>query len=486
MKKRVTVLIALVAVLVVAAVALAACDIYKQNSIGMGDSDAAVVSNGGYYVEQGDYAYFINGYVGSVTSNEWGAAYKQAIMRAKINEDGTYDVDNAQIVVPLSIYNTYAAGGFAVYGDWIYYATPNTEEDKTGTASTTYTDFMRTRTDGAVTQKIGTVTSRSYNYLFTPTRILYYDGSSSSSITVRYFDFTGMSTDKSVDNGKGAKGGVLIENATSVVWGYDAGWTPGAGASVSDYVFYTRSLTGDDSYKHYNELCAVRYDGTDARVLATAAEDAGVDAQFTYSLSDITIDSDQRATLYYTKSVYNYESSSETSTGLYINTFDITNGFSADNEKKLVATAPTSFYPLGYEEGMLATKGDAVYRVSATDAAASGDVYTEANRVIARSEVTVEAVVGNYVYYSASNVLYRIDTTGNRNEEVIVAEGVRTDWLEREFVGGKVFFFNTADYEYLNYVSLPADDEDAAEPVLLGKMTQADLDAKAEAEKEEE
>ena len=184
--------------------------------------------------------------------------------------------------------------------------------------------------------------------------------------------------------------------------------------------------------------------------------------------------------------MYRYGSSSEASTGVYINTFDITNGFSADNEKKLVATAPTSFYPLGYEEGMLATKGDAVYRVSATDAAASGDVYTEANRVIARSEVTVEAVVGNYVYYSASNVLYRIDTTGNRNEEVIVAEGVRTDWLEREFVGGKVFFFNTADYEYLNYVSLPADDEDAAEPVLLGKMTQADLDAKAEAEKEEE
>ena len=215
MKKRVTVLIALVAVLVVAAVALAACDIYKQNSIGMGDSDAAVVSNGGYYVEQGDYAYFINGYVGSVTSNEWGAAYKQAIMRAKINEDGTYDVDNAQIVVPLSIYNTYAAGGFAVYGDWIYYATPNTEEDKTGTASTTYTDFMRTRTDGAVTQKIGTVTSRSYNYLFTPTRILYYDGSSSSSITVRYFDFTGMSTDKSVDNGmstRRASSGAMMRN----------------------------------------------------------------------------------------------------------------------------------------------------------------------------------------------------------------------------------------------------------------------------------
>ena len=168
-RKKVIAIVALALVLALAAGVLAACNSYEWNSIGMGDSSASVVSNGGYYVEQGKYVYFINGYVGSVTSNEWGAAYKQSIMRAELNEDGTVNNDTAQVVVPLSIYNTYASGGFAVYGDWIYYATPNTSADTSGTASTTHTDFMRTRTDGAVTQRIGTVNSRSSQYLFTPT-----------------------------------------------------------------------------------------------------------------------------------------------------------------------------------------------------------------------------------------------------------------------------------------------------------------------------
>ena len=116
--KKVIAIVALALVLALAAGVLAACNSYEWNNIGMGDSSASVVSNGGYYVEQGKYVYFINGYVGSVTSNEWGAAYKQSIMRAELNEDGTVNNDTAQVVVPLSIYNTYASGGFAVYGDW--------------------------------------------------------------------------------------------------------------------------------------------------------------------------------------------------------------------------------------------------------------------------------------------------------------------------------------------------------------------------------
>ena len=177
-RNKVIALIALVIVLAVAAAVLAACNVYEWDGIGMGDSAADVMSNGGYYVEQGNYVYFINGYVGSVDSNEWGSAFKQSIMRAEKNEDGTINNDTAKVVVPLSIYNSYADGGFAVYGDWIYYATPNTSKDSSGTASTTHTDFMRTRTDGAVTQRIGTVASRSSQYLFTPTRILYTTDSS--------------------------------------------------------------------------------------------------------------------------------------------------------------------------------------------------------------------------------------------------------------------------------------------------------------------
>ena len=52
--------------------------------------------------------------------------------------------------------------------------------------------------------------------------------------------------------------------------GYDAEWDPAAGAVVSDYIFYTETPTGDDSYRHYNNLCAVKYDGTDRRRVVVA------------------------------------------------------------------------------------------------------------------------------------------------------------------------------------------------------------------------
>ena len=201
---------------------------------------------------------------------------------------------------------------------------------------------MRTRTDGAVTQRIGTVNSRSSQYLFTPTRILY----TTDSATVYYFDFSGMSTSDSVDDGKGATQGTLIENATGIQWGYDADRAADAGAQVSDYIFYTETPTGDDSYRHYNNLCAVRYDGTDRRVLATYYE------------------SDSTVTLYYTKSIY--ENGSSTSTGLYANTFDLAEGFSVENEVKLAESAPSAFFPLGMDDGILATVNDKVYLVSDT------------------------------------------------------------------------------------------------------------------------
>ena len=344
-RKKVIVIVALIATLAIAAALLAACnDVYVWDGIGMGESQAKVVSNGGYYVEQGKYVYFINGYLGDVEVNNWGSAYKQSIMRAEKNSDGTINNDTAQVVVPLVISNQYTGGGFAVFGDWIYYASPNTESDTSGNPNTTYTDFMRTRTDGAVTQRIGNVNSRSCQYLFTPTRVLYTDPGSTS--TLRYFDFTGMPSGESVDDGSGVKMGVLIENASGILWGYDAEWDPSAGTVVTDYIFYTQTVTGDDNYRHYNKLCAVKYDGSDRKTLATYDPSVGAadyDKVFTYSLKDVCFVSDTEATLYYTKSIY--ENGSSKSQGLYMNTFSLSSDYSVQNEKRLTPTLSSAPAP---------------------------------------------------------------------------------------------------------------------------------------------
>ena len=494
-KKKICAVAVAVVVLIAAIFVLTACNKYKWDSIGAGDSAGTVVSNGGYYVEQGGYAYFINGYVGDNDANDWGTPYKQSIMRAELNADGTFNNATAKVVVPKSIYNQSTSGGFAIYGDWIYYATPNNDEDTTGTASTTHTDFMRTKTDGSVTQLIGTINSRSSNYLFTPTRVLF---STDSNATVYYFDFSGMKENKSLSNRKGVTEGVLIENATSVVWGYDLSREAGAGAQVSDYIFYTEKLTDDsNSYEFYNKLCCVRYDGSDRRVLldntSFLAEGDNYlntpEKVFNFTLSKLFYESDNEVTLYYTKSVE--INGSATSVGLYLNTFTLDGGLGAAGEKKLTENSSTTFFPMGKDEGILLQSNSKYYLVTGTGA---DDIKLSDGRVVIGVSSTVQAVIDGYVYYTDANALYRINldaaaTGGSPNAERIIAAGVKTDWLALEFVdkgdNAFLFYFDTEEYTYTSYVVLTAFDGEELTPVMIGDMTQADKDAKAEEDAEE-
>ena len=494
-KKKICAVAVAVVVLIAAILVLTACNKYKWDSIGVGDSAGTVVSNGGYYVEQGGYAYFINGYVGDNDANDWGTPYKQSIMRAELNADGTVNNATAKVVVPKSIYNQSTSGGFAIYGDWIYYATPNNDEDTTGTASTTHTDFMRTKTDGSVTQLIGTINSRSSNYLFTPTRVLF---STDSNATVYYFDFSGMKENKSLSNRKGVTEGVLIENATSVVWGYDLSREAGAGAQVSDYIFYTEKLTDDsNSYEFYNKLCCVRYDGSDRRVLldntSFLAEGDNYlntpEKVFNFTLSKLFYESDNEVTLYYTKSVE--INGSATSVGLYLNTFTLDGGLGAAGEKKLTENSSTTFFPMGKDEGILLQSNSKYYLVTGTGA---DDIKLSDGRVVIGVSSTVQAVIDGYVYYTDANALYRINldaaaTGGSPNAERIIAAGVKTDWLALEFVdkgdNAFLFYFDTEEYTYTSYVVLTAFDGEELTPVMIGDMTQADKDAKAEEDAEE-
>lgn len=145
MKKKLFSAFAAILVLVISIATLVACNPYKNTAIGGGDATAPVESNGGYIVKQGNYVYFVNGYVGADADATWGAATKQGIVRAEVKEDGTIDNSTSKLLVPKSVYNSSVNGGIAIFGEWIYYATPNVDKDKSGTASTTDTDFMRTK-----------------------------------------------------------------------------------------------------------------------------------------------------------------------------------------------------------------------------------------------------------------------------------------------------------------------------------------------------
>lgn len=444
MKKKLFSVFAAVLVLVLCVAALVACNPYKADSIGSGDSSAAVESNGGYVVKQGKFVYFINGYVGESADNTWGAATKQGIVRAEI-KDGKVDPKSAKLVVPKSVYNSSNVGGIAIHGEWIYYTSVNTDKDKSGTASTVNTDFMRTKTDGSVTQLIGTIGTRSAKYLFTKSRVLYYTNN-----TIGFIDFSKMN-DKATDKGNGAVKGTLAENVENVVWDY-----------ATDSIFYVQTAPSEDSYKNYNNLCTIKADGSGQKVLATQktfvaeGKDPVQDQLnvFKYSLVNMYVEENGDCTLYYTKS--HTLNSSSVSDGLFMAKASDVKAF----EKNLNTIASTTLVPLGYEEGALAYNSDSVYCWY------NGVEKENPVQVTSKSQTIwkVDKAKG-VVYYTASSSAKSISKISYReakdNATVIMEEGIKTDWLVLDFVGNDFYFFASDDDNYLHTVNLETFDKDA-------------------------
>lgn len=444
MKKKLFSVFAAVLVLVICIAALVACNPYKADSIGSGDSSAAVESNGGYVVKQGRFIYFINGYVGESADNAWGAATKQGIVRAEI-KDGKVDPTSAKLVVPKSVYNSSNVGGIAIHGEWIYYTSVNTDKDKTGTASTVNTDFMRTKTDGSVTQLIGTIGTRSAKYLFTTSRVLYYTDN-----TIGYIDFSGMN-DKATDKGKGAVKGTLAENVENVVWSYD-----------TDAIYYVQTAPSEDSYKNYNNLCTIKADGSGQKVLATQntfvaeGKDPVQDQLnvFKYNVLNLYVESDGDCTLYYTKS--HTFSSNSVPDGLFMAKASNVKG----TEKNLNTIASTTLVPLGYAEGALAYNAHSVY-------CWYNGVEKENPVQVTSTSQTIWKVdkAQGVVYYTASSSAKSISKISYReakdNAAVIMEEGIKTDWLVLDFVGNDFYFFASDDDNYLHTVNLETFDKDA-------------------------
>lgn len=455
MKKKLFSAFAAILVLAICIATLVACNPYKNTAIGGGDPTATVQSNGGYAVRQGRYVYFINGFAGADADATWGVATKQGIVRAEVNEDGTIDNTTSKLLVPKSIYNSSANGGIAIFGEWVYYATPNIDKDKTGTASTTDTDFMRTKIDGSVTQLIGTIGTRSAEYIFTGSRVLYY-----TSNTVSYIDFSGMSNDKNVDNGKGAVKGTMLENVSSLVWSYD-----------SNEMFYVQSAPSKDSYKNYNNLCAINLDGSNQRTLATLdtfVEEGKTPENdqlnvFKYTLSKMYVEADGSSTIYYTKT--HTLNDSTVKDGLFMAKASDVKG----TEKNLNKIASTTLVPLGYEEGALAYNANSKYCWYDGTEKENPVLVSDSSQTIWK--VDQQAGVVYFTASSSASAIYKISYKGaTDNISTVIEEGIKTDWLALDFIGNDLFFFASNDNNYLHTVNVVTFDKDAedAESTYIG------------------
>ena len=112
-----------------------------------------VVENGGFVVQKGDYAYFINGAENYDADNTYGNVVKGSLMRIATADLWAGDYDKAELVVPMLFSAQNFDAGIYIYGDYVYYGTAPVDEDLYGNTLTSSLDFKRAKLDGSDTMK---------------------------------------------------------------------------------------------------------------------------------------------------------------------------------------------------------------------------------------------------------------------------------------------------------------------------------------------
>ena len=236
-------------VLAFGAISLAACG---TNFTPLKDAPAAaaeVKSNGGFVVEKGDYVYFVNGVETYTSDNTYGAPVKGALMRVK-KSNVQQKKNEAETVVPsLMVASDYTAGIF-IYGDRVYYATPNSDRNMQGVVENSYLNFNSAKLDGSDVKTYFNVSSNSTVYRYVEVDgtvyLLYVENSNLHSYN------TASDTDTELARSMGA----YVLNSLD---------------KSDPYVYYTMSVTaeidsddGNTVARSYNQIYRVCADATEA------------------------------------------------------------------------------------------------------------------------------------------------------------------------------------------------------------------------------
>ncbi len=156
MRKRFTKIIcaATAAISVFGLVFASACGNLKRQAVSEKDTTASTVqSNGGFAVQTGDYVYFINGVQSNTADNTFGDVLKGSVQRIKKSDIAAGNYSSSLTIVPSVIYSGQYNAGIYIYGDYIYYTTPSTQKDGSGSILNGTLDFRRTTLDGAETDR---------------------------------------------------------------------------------------------------------------------------------------------------------------------------------------------------------------------------------------------------------------------------------------------------------------------------------------------
>lgn len=250
-------------VILVAALALsvlAGCSNYTSKKLDGYSSDGEVFSNGGFVAQKGDYVYFINGAEDYTADNDYGDVVKGSLMRIHVSDLAAGNYTETDIVVSQLIVAQDYTSGIYIYGDRVYYATPNVIDNMEGEVESSYLDFKSSTLDGSKTMRG------------------YYAQVSDNSTVYRYVEIDGVvylvyvdATETEIHsyNTETKEDTILATDYTSYIFS----------DNVEDpTIYYTMSVTQPKTYDsesetgttyEYDQLYAVRADATECPYTGT-------------------------------------------------------------------------------------------------------------------------------------------------------------------------------------------------------------------------
>lgn len=470
MKKKILLAVSILAILVIAITAFVGCESFKNSKLDMDSADSAS-SNGGSVIVHGDYVYFINGYSGLLSKykeNWFGNVVKGAVMRIKKTET---DLSKAEIVVPKAVYSTATNSGISIYGDYVYYVTSSSDENRDGSIDTSTLLFMRTRLDGQDTSVILEVANGlSTQYKYTPNGLLYVkDGNV-------YFKSTEGKI-KTKDEGK-----VVASEISSVHFPVSTSYKKGEN-NIADYFFYTVTNSEIGDYTNALYVCSPEGNATKLIDKYTFTDNPDEDVKNAFSISIVASkDLGGKLAVIYRKDYYASTGSTTTTKGTYLYVFDSTSfSFNKDNERKIASESLSSLTIID-ENNILGASGVlTLYTYNAEKPIFDTTPFVTDHGSI--SSATVVGVNNGYVYLLLSNKINRIKLDMSTNIETLGTNNVHTSFIAPELVeidgNTYIFYFNSTLSNYLYRLNINSYNSSTQEidDELIGTKTQADIEA---------
>lgn len=266
--KSITKITSLLLVIVMCLMTLVGC----ATNIIMPDSTGVVLGNGGLAVQKGEYIYFVNGYQPakemengkSKFGENYSAIYRVKTENGALSYDENGNLNNAEIIIKNVC--GFEKTGLYIFGDYIYYASPNTEKViESGELSANYelTNFYKAKLDGTNIQQVGETKRASDK-----TQFAFYKSTENNVVYLAVYDGTALY----VFNTETKSRVTICEDVSSVALPIYTDYNPENNqiSKGAQNVYYTRSGNDEENLSNGgNVLCYAKITDGDEHVLAS-------------------------------------------------------------------------------------------------------------------------------------------------------------------------------------------------------------------------